>query len=297
MIFKRFFVPLQYTHAYFYRAHGLKFFYYFVTLCFGARWSSFVDGQAANDRLPGESIWAALLRHNRTRLSVLGAENFPKTGPVLVVANHTVLIDGILISHFLEQIRPKFKLLAAVSLLDWQSGPFIEPYIIPVDISSRVGAETAKSKAKSNATVLVKASAALKDNGVLLTFPCGAGPSSKKRDPVSDRLVDNTWDTNAFRLARQMGATIVPIRVERDVCFLRKIAHRTNNLFYTLLAPIEMQKARDQTITIDVLPAWTPDKYAQMSNHELAELLRCQCNGLAQPKDKNRSDALAHAAT
>ncbi len=297
MAFKKVFVPLQYTHAYFYRTHILKFFYYLITLCFGARWSSFVDGQAANDRLPGESIWAALLRHNRTCLSVSGAENFPETGPVLVVANHSVIIDGILISHFLEQVRPKFRLLAAVSLLDWQSGPFIEPYIIPVDISSRVGASAAKFESKANAIVLVKASAVLKDNGVLLTFPCGAGPSSKKRDPESRRLVDNTWNTNAFRLARQIGATIVPIRVKRDACFLRRVAHRTNNLFYTLLAPIEMQKARDQTITIDIMPAWTPDSYVAMSDSALAEVLRCQCNNLAKPEERNRPHIMANAAT
>jgi 1-acyl-sn-glycerol-3-phosphate acyltransferase len=47
------------------------------------------------------------------RLKIIGSENIPKTGPFVIVANHSSLLDGFVLVSF---VKPKITFMAAAYL-------------------------------------------------------------------------------------------------------------------------------------------------------------------------------------
>ncbi len=151
----------------------------------------------------GESFWDAAMRYlelhlnfDRTRL-----EQIPQTGPLVVVANHPYgVLDGIVISWLISQVRTDFKVLTNSVLF---RAPEIRPFVLPIDF-----AETREAMA-TNLNSRAEARAILKDGGAIVAFPGGTVSTADK--PLTGRAVDPDWKPFTARLIIDAQATVVPI--------------------------------------------------------------------------------------
>ena len=143
-----------------------------------------------------------LLREMDVEVSAEAAdlERIPKTGPVVVVANHPYgILDGAVLAVLLSQVRPDVKvmtnfLLAGVRELE-ASCIFVDPLGTP------------KSQER-NRRALKQSVEWLRQGGMLAVFP--AGEVSHWQLPQGG-VVDPLWNDTAARLIRKTGAATVPV--------------------------------------------------------------------------------------
>ena len=153
--------------------------------------------------VPGESFWAAALRSLELKI-VANTEAlacWPKTGPLVVVANHPFgVLDGLIISHITSQVRDDFLVLTNSVLYRAEE---IRPHLLPIDF-----AET-KEALGTNLKSRAAAKAHLLRGGVLVIFPAGGASTAPK--PWSRRAVDPEWKNFTARLITGAKAPVVPV--------------------------------------------------------------------------------------
>ncbi len=153
--------------------------------------------------MPGESFWAAAVR--RLELRVVCNEDalarVPKSGPLVVVANHPFgVLDGVVIADLLSRVRRDFLILTNEVLTRAEE---IRPWLLPIDFAETEAA--LQTNLKSRAV----AKAHLLKGGCLVVFPAG-GVSTTPR-PWARRAVDAEWKKFTARLIGQAKAPVVPI--------------------------------------------------------------------------------------
>ena len=159
-----------------------------------------------NQRYPraGESFFAAAVRQLDldVRFDAAALARIPATGPVVVVANHPYgVLDGIVISWLVEQVRRDFVVLTNAVLM---RAPEVRGHILPIDFAGT--AEATRTNIESRAD----ARAALERGGAVVVFPAGAvstAPDRWGRRPA----VDARWQPFIAALVQRAGATVVPI--------------------------------------------------------------------------------------
>ncbi len=157
-----------------------------------------------NAPVPGESFFHSAVR--RLALTVVydpaALDAIPKTGPVVVVANHPYgVLDGIVISWLIEKVRGDFLVLTHSLLL---RAPEVRPYLLPVDFSGTD--EATRTNLRSRAA----ARDHLARGGCVVVFPAGAvstAPDRLGRLPA----VDAPWQPFAAQLVQRARATVVPV--------------------------------------------------------------------------------------
>ena len=153
---------------------------------------------------PDESFWQAAVRS--LALDVRYDHNalmaIPKTGPVVVVANHPYgVLDGIVISWLISKIRSDFVVLTNAVLM---RAPEVQGFILPIDFS-----ETEEAQ-RINLTSRAAARAQLERGGVVVVFPAGAvstAPDRLGRKPA----VDARWQPFVSQLIQRSKALVVPV--------------------------------------------------------------------------------------
>jgi len=159
-----------------------------------------------NQRYPraGESFWQAAVRcldldvrYDRAQLM-----HAPKTGPVVFVANHPYgVLDGIVISWLVEQVRSDFLVLTNAVLM---RAPEVRDFILPIDFSDTE--EARRINLASRAT----ARAHLEKGGAVVVFPAGGvstTPDRLGRKPA----VDARWQPFVAQLVQRAKTPVVPI--------------------------------------------------------------------------------------
>jgi len=153
--------------------------------------------------VPGESFWAAALRSLELKIvaNTDALERWPKTGPLVVVANHPFgVLDGLIISHITSLVRDDFLVLTNSVLYQAEE---IRPHLLPIDF-----AET-KEALGTNLKSRAAAKAHLLRGGVLVIFPAGGASTAPK--PWSRRAVDPEWKNFTARLITAAKAPVVPV--------------------------------------------------------------------------------------
>jgi putative hemolysin len=151
----------------------------------------------------GETFWDSAVR--RLELKIVcnedGLARLPKTGPLVIVANHPFgVLDGVVLSHLIARVRHDFLVLTNEVLTRAEE---IRPWLLPIDF-----AETEEALA-TNIKSRAAAKQHLVNGGCLIVFP--AGGVSTTPTPWHKRAIDAEWKKFTARLIAQAKAPVAPV--------------------------------------------------------------------------------------
>lgn len=153
--------------------------------------------------IAGETFFDAAIR--RLELQIVANEDalarWPKTGPLVVVANHPFgVLDGLIICHLVSKVRSDFRVLTNLVLYRAEE---IRTFLLPVDFADTQAA------LQTNLRTRAEAKLHLTKGGCLIVFP--AGGVSTTPSLWHRRAMDAEWKTFTGRLISQTRAPIAPV--------------------------------------------------------------------------------------
>ena len=245
----------------------------------------------------GESFWSAAVRSLAldVRYDAEILARVPKTGPLVIVANHPYgVLDGIVISWLVHKVRPDFLVLTNAVLM---RAPELEDFVLPVDFAGTD--EAMETNLRSRAA----ARRHLESGGCVVVFPSGAISTAPDR-LGRQRAVDGPWQPFTSQLIQRSRATVVPICFEGQNSRLFQIAshmspvlrlslifHEVRNRIGTLMRvaigePIgfsDLAPIRDRQSLADELKARTYALAAQFPDEARGTSLRDHRHKILQP--------------
>ncbi|MGB3314793.1 MAG: lysophospholipid acyltransferase family protein [Albidovulum sp.] len=124
----------------------------------------------------------------------------PKTGPLVVVANHPHgLVDGLIMGELIGRVRTDFKILTR-SLLT--GIPEIEEFMLPVPFPHE---ENAREQSLEMRNICMEH---LKKGGVIILFPAGRVATS---ETMFGPVIEPEWNPFTAKMVTRSGATVLPI--------------------------------------------------------------------------------------
>jgi 1-acyl-sn-glycerol-3-phosphate acyltransferase len=180
------------------------------------------------------------------RFKVTGQENIPQDGPFIIVANHSSLLDPIILGI---SVKPKVIFLAAVYLfkINWLGYLLRKADSIPIYRENNI----------NNIKSIKQALKILQQGGVLGIFPEGGIDRKKDNLPIK---------AGAAFLATEAGVPIVPMKIKgadkalpRGAKFFRSL----NRIKVEIKKPIycSRQSHKDKEIVKRVLESYTKEIY------------------------------------
>ena len=140
-------------------------------------------------------LWLAC--HTVYKIRIEGGVNVPRTGPALIVANHTSMTDGILIQACIQRFVRfmVYKPIYQAPLLNWM---FRQGHSIPVSARPRDAAEAielARAELKAGHVVCIFAEGGITRTGNLLKFRRGLEKIMEGMDgvPIVPVHLDGLW--------------------------------------------------------------------------------------------------------
>ncbi|MDK9701059.1 MAG: lysophospholipid acyltransferase family protein [bacterium] len=165
----------------------------------------------------------------------------PKTGSLLVVANHPFgMIEGLGLFNVLQQIRPDVKFLANQML---ERVPETKDFCIYVDPFS------SDSSIANNLSGIREAIRWLKEGGVLVVFPAGEVASWQT---TTRKVTEPVWQTTVARLQRIAQAPVLPIYIDGKNSFSFHVAGILHPILRTALLPRQFLNKRNQTVRLAI---------------------------------------------
>lgn len=151
----------------------------------------------------GAPFWSKAVRQMGIRIDTPDAEIalIPKTGPLVVVANHPHgLVDGMIMGEMISRVRPDFKILTR-SLLT--GIPEIAEFMIPVPFPHEDNARELGLQMRNETMAHLKA------GGAIILFPAGKVAMSETFFGPS---IEAEWNVFTHKMIQRSGALILPIR-------------------------------------------------------------------------------------
>ena len=149
-------------------------------------------------------FWVAAMRLLNISINYDAAKlaAVPKSGPLIIVANHPFgLVDGLLIGNLTNHIRSDFKVLTNARL--YPPDADVQHYILPIDFDPTEAARD------TNLATRAAARAHLKAGGCLIIFPAGGVATTPT--PFARRAIDLDWKPFTARLIHEAKASVLPI--------------------------------------------------------------------------------------
>lgn len=204
----------------------------------------------------GESFWSAAARllDLDIRFDAAALASAPAQGPLVVIANHPYgVLDGVTLCWLVERLRPDFRLLASSVLTQ---APELQPWLLPVDLSTRESART------MNIATRRKALEHVHNGGALIVFPAGLISVSPDR-AGRRRAIDPPWGTFAAQLVRRTGATVLPVYFHGQNSRLFQIASHIDRTLKLALIFREVGARIGSSVTVSI---GAPVPFAQLAN-------------------------------
>lgn len=186
----------------------------------------------------------------------------PKSGPVVIVANHPFgLVEGATLGALLAQVRPDVKFLGNSLLAAF---PRAEEYLIAVDPFG--------GAAKTNWRGLRRSIEWLAKGGLLVTFP--AGEVAALKFPRME-IAEPEWNSLIGRLIRITGASTLPVFFHGANSAAFHLAGLIHPQFRTALLPNELLNKKGQTIRVAIgRPVRAESLTGQATDREVIDYLR-----------------------
>ncbi|WP_081536093.1 lysophospholipid acyltransferase family protein [Rhodovulum sp. P5] len=142
----------------------------------------------------------------------------PRTGPVIVVANHPHgLVDGMVLAELIGRVRTDYKILTR-SLLTGVGE--IEEFMIPVPFPHEEDA------LEQNLEMRRRAMEHLSDGGVIVLFPSGSVAASAT---MFGPAIEAEWNPFTAKMIQRSGAVVVPIRFTGENSRWYQIANQVSS--------------------------------------------------------------------
>ncbi|PZR00031.1 MAG: acyltransferase [Cereibacter sphaeroides] len=228
----------------------------------------------AQPRDPQEPIFSAAIRMlHITPVVVAGSlTGIPRSGPVLVLANHPFgIIDGLLVGHLVALVRPDMKLMVHSLLCQPEEARDV---VLPVDFGETEAARRTSLETRRQAAEWLDA------GHVLIVFPAGSASTADK--PLAEHATDAAWHPFAVRLAARKGVRTVMMFVHGQNSRLFQIASHLSYPLRVALILRETAKRVGTRVRVAVGPALTvADLPVGQDRAGTAQAFREMCYGLA----------------
>ncbi|MFM2167220.1 MAG: hypothetical protein RIS79_1591 [Verrucomicrobiota bacterium] len=135
----------------------------------------------------------------REQVDLPSGFEFPKSGPLIIIANHPFgIVDPVMLSRWAAQFRPDLKVMTNSMMLAMKE---LEEHIIAVN---PFGGDNA---AKQNLRPMKDAIRLLRSGGTLIIFPAGEVAAYKPGRGVEEPA----WTNHLGSLVRRTQATVLPV--------------------------------------------------------------------------------------
>ena len=184
------------------------------------------DEYMRKDR-PSEKIWQDIIKLLNIDVKICNPTQMaiPKTGALLVVANHPLgILDGVAICSEISKVRPDFKIVAhrVLAFSDRTVGK-----VLPISF------DETEQALRTNIDTRRQAIKLLQEGGVIMIFPAGAISLAPK---VFDRAVDEHWKGFTSKLAVLPDLKIMPVFFHEQNSALYQLCRRVSvTLGYSLM--------------------------------------------------------------
>jgi len=207
----------------------------------------------------------------QTNLAADELANIPRSGPVVVVANHPFgAIEGMVLAKIFQELRGDMRVLANNLLARI---PECRDFMFFVNPFGGTAA------ARQNIAALKQSIHWLQQGGMLVTFPAG---EVARLDLRARRVEEAPWNVNIARIVRRTQATVVPVFIAGENGPLFHAAGLLHPGLRTALLPQEFLNKRNTTIRVRLGKPLAFDKLARFADDtQLIQYLRVKTEALA----------------
>lgn len=190
-------------------------------------------------------------------------KRIPKSGPLVVVANHPFGgIEGVVVAALVQRVRQDVKILANEMLQVFDE---LRPWLISVDVFDP------GASARKNASAVLESIRHLRSGGCLIVFPAGevSHLSLKQR-----RVTDGPWQQGTELIVRRGKAAVLPVFVPGSNGPLFNVAGLVHPILRTALLPRAFLATLDTRIELRVGSVIPARKIAEVEEGKLNDELR-----------------------
>lgn len=167
-------------------------------------------------------------------------DNIPKTGPLVVVANHPLgAVEGVILAELLLKVRPDVQVLANQFL---KRLPELAPLFISVDVFE------GKNAVKANMKALRQGLQHLENDGLLLVFPAGEVSTFDEQGQINDKA----WSRSAAKLIKRSKADALAMHINGQNSKHFYLAGKVHPYLRTAMLGREMLNKGQQNIGISI---------------------------------------------
>lgn len=185
----------------------------------------------------GRDFWQVMIDRYGLSLDVVGGslDNIPRTGPLIVIANHPYgILDGLILGHILSVTRGDFRILAHKV---FRKAEELDKIVLPVNF------DDTKDAIAQNIQTRKIALDYLGQGGCVGVFP--GGTVSTAVTPFA-KPMDPGWRGFTARMIGKSDATVVPIYFDGHTSRLFQMA---SHLHYTLRMGLLIKEFRKRVDT------------------------------------------------
>jgi putative hemolysin len=197
----------------------------------------------------------------------------PKTGPVVVVANHPFGgLEGLVLASLLKSVRPDVKLMANFLL---ERIPDLRDFFIFVDPFGRT------ESAKVNIKPLKETMAWLRGGNMLGVFPAGEVSHVNFR---KGGVVDPPWSSTIARLIRKTETPVLPVYFVGTNSLVFQLLGMVHPRLRTAMLPHEFANKMNRTLHVRIGNLIPFEKLADLDEAALTEYIRMRTYHLRDRK-------------
>ncbi|MEO0882081.1 MAG: lysophospholipid acyltransferase family protein [Pseudomonadota bacterium] len=202
----------------------------------------------------------------------------PKTGPLVVVANHPFgVLDGLMICWLVSLVREDFKILTNSVL---EAAPEARPWLLPIDFADTKEALAINLETRKASLEI------LGSGGCIIVFPAG-GISTAPRAFAA--AIDDDWKPFTAKLITKSNAAVTPIFFEGQNSRLFQWASHVSMSLRLSLVFREVRRRMGQKMPVHIGKTLQPDDLSAAGKRAaLMQYLREATYDLAPPDWRTR---------